>query len=121
MAQAVPALEGVDLENDAFVERIPHETFARLRREAPVSWYDWRLGRGFWCVTKHADVVAVSRDTKRFSSEIGAANLAALDEDARVVRQSMLATAPPRRPRRPGPGGPPFPAGAVRAYVLAAR
>ena len=121
MAQAVPALEGVDLENDAFVERIPHETFARLRREAPVSWYDWRLGRGFWCVTKHADVVAVSRDTKTFSSEIGGANLEDLDEDARVVRQSMLETDPPRHTRLRGLVGPPFTPRAVRAYELALR
>ena len=58
-----PGLGDVSLENDVFSERLPHETFALLRREAPVWWYDWPLGRGYWCVTKHADVVAVSRDT----------------------------------------------------------
>ena len=47
-------LEDVSLENDDFAERIPHETFALLRREAPVWWYDWPLGQGYWCVTRHA-------------------------------------------------------------------
>ena len=70
MASAT-TLEGIDLENDAFVERIPHETFALLRREAPVHWYDWPGGVGYWCVTKHADVVAISRDTKTYSSAEG--------------------------------------------------
>src|SRR4029079_2171501 len=82
MASAT-TLESIDLENDAFVERIPHETFALLRREAPVYWYDWPGGRGYWCVTKHADVVAVSRDTKTYSSAEGA-NLEDLEEDQKA-------------------------------------
>jgi hypothetical protein len=55
----VLSLADVDLENDVFAERVPHDAFALLRREAPVHWYDWKHGRGFWSVTKHADVVAV--------------------------------------------------------------
>ncbi|MDQ3669533.1 MAG: cytochrome P450 [Actinomycetota bacterium] len=114
-------LADVDLENDVFAERIPHETFALLRREAPVWWYDWKGGMGFWCITKHADVVAVSRDTRTFSSEVGGANLEDLDEDARVVRQSMLETDPPRHTRLRGLVGPPFTPRAVKAYELALR
>jgi cytochrome P450 len=121
MAGAALTLDGVDLENDVFAERVPHETFALLRRESPVHWYEWPGGRGFWCVTKHADVVAVSRDTKTFSSEIGGANLEDLDEDARVARQSMLETDPPRHTRLRGLVGPPFTPRAVRAYELALR
>jgi cytochrome P450 len=92
----------IDLTNDAFVDRIPHETFALLRREAPVWWYDWPLGKGFWCVTKHADVVAVSKDTKTFSSEVGATALEDLDEDQIVARKSMLDMDPPRHSRLRG-------------------
>jgi cytochrome P450 len=114
-------LADVDLENDVFAERIPHETFALLRREAPVWWYDWKGGQGFWCITKHADVVAVSRDTRTFSSEVGGANLEDLEEDARVVRQSMLETDPPRHTRLRGLVGPPFTPRAVKAYELALR
>jgi cytochrome P450 len=113
-------LDGVSLENDVFSERLPHETFALLRREAPVWWYDWPLGRGYWCVTKHADVVAVSRDTKAFTSEHGA-NLEDLDAEQRVARQSMLETDPPRHTRLRGLVGPPFTPRAVKAYELALR
>jgi cytochrome P450 len=114
-------LADVDLENDVFAERVPHEMFALLRREAPVWWYEWTGGRGFWCITKHADVAAVSRDTKTFSSEVGGANLEDLDEDARLVRQSMLETDPPRHTRLRGLVGPPFTPRAVKAYELALR
>lgn len=108
-------LEDVSLENDDFAERVPHETFALLRREAPVWWYDWPLGQGYWCVTKHADVVAVSRDTKTFTSEHGA-NLEDLDEEQRVARRSMLETDPPRHTRLRGLVGPPFTPRAIKAY-----
>jgi cytochrome P450 len=121
MAGAALTLADVDLENDVFAERFPHETFALLRREAPVYWYDWKGGRGFWCITKHEDVVAVSRDTKTFSSEVGGANLEDLDEDARIVRQSMLETDPPRHTRLRGLVGAPFTPRAVRAYEGALR
>jgi cytochrome P450 len=113
-------LEDVSLENDDFAERVPHETFALLRREAPVWWYDWPLGKGYWCVTKHADVVAVSRDTKTFTSEHGA-NLEDLDEEQRVTRQSMLETDPPRHTRLRGLVGPPFTPRAIKGYELALR
>jgi cytochrome P450 len=115
-----PRLEDVSLENDDFAERVPHETFGLLRREAPVWWYDWPLGRGYWCVTKHADVVAVSRDTKTFTSEQGA-NLEDLDEEQRAARQSMLETDPPRHTRLRGLVGPPFTPRAIKAYELVLR
>lgn len=117
---SVRTLDEIDLGNDAFVERIPHETFALLRREAPVWWYDWPGGRGFWCVTKHADVVSVSRDTKTFSSAQGA-NLEDLDEEMMTARRSMLETDPPRHTRLRGLVGPPFTPRAVKAYELALR
>ncbi len=119
MASA-PILDEIDLGNDAFVERVPHETFALLRREAPVWWYDWPGGRGFWCVTKHADVVSVSRDTRTFSSAQGA-NLEDLDEEMMTARRSMLETDPPRHSRLRGLVGPPFTPRAVKAYELALR
>jgi cytochrome P450 len=46
----------------------PHDLFARMRAEAPVRWNPLPDGTGFWSVTRHADVSAISRDTATFSS-----------------------------------------------------
>jgi cholest-4-en-3-one 26-monooxygenase len=49
----------------------PHELFARMRAEAPVRWNEVPGYGGFWSVTRHADVTAISRDTETFSSHRG--------------------------------------------------
>src|ERR1700730_18525437 len=60
----------IDLKDpDLYREGIPHEVFARLRREAPVAWNPEREGRGFWAVTRYDDIVAVSKNPKIFSSD----------------------------------------------------
>ena len=51
-----------------FAGGIPHDAFARLRREAPVAWHPEAHGSGFWSVTRHADVVQVNRDATAMSS-----------------------------------------------------
>ena len=48
----------------------PHDVFRTLRREAPVYWHPHAGAGGFWAITKHADVVAVSRDSALFSSAL---------------------------------------------------
>jgi len=89
-------LADVYLDNDAFAERVPHETFALMRREAPVHWYDWEYGKGFWCITRYEDVVAVLKDWRTYSSETGATALEDLDPDQIDARKSMLDTDPPK-------------------------
>src|SRR5688500_13401529 len=66
-------LSDVDLASpDNFVDGVPHEWFEVLRREAPVYWHEYgSKGRGFWTVTRHADVSAINRDWEAFSSERG--------------------------------------------------
>jgi linalool 8-monooxygenase len=62
-------LENVDFRDpDLYAKGFPHELFARLRREDPVHWSPEAGGRGFWCVTKYDDVVAVSKNPQVFSS-----------------------------------------------------
>jgi len=90
------ALDDVYLDNDAFAERVPHETFELLRNESPVHWYDWEHGKGFWCITRYDDVVAVLKDWRTFSSETGATALEDLDPDQIEARKSMLDTDPPK-------------------------
>lgn len=57
--------------HDAFAEGAPLNTFARLRREDPVSWQDWAGGKGFWNVTRHADIFEMNRNVEVFSSARG--------------------------------------------------
>ena len=56
---------------DAYTAGIPHEQFAWLRANAPVYWHEHPEGHGYWVLSKHADVLAVSRDHKTFSAEQG--------------------------------------------------
>jgi cholest-4-en-3-one 26-monooxygenase len=58
----------VDLSAERFGASVPVETFARLRREAPVFWYE---DAGCWVVTTHALVGQINRDFRTFSSASG--------------------------------------------------
>lgn len=62
-------LAEVDLTDPIWFEQgPPHELFARMRREAPVRWNPLPDGGGFWSLTRHEDISAVSRDPETFSS-----------------------------------------------------
>ncbi len=52
-----------------YQERIPHDIFARLRREAPVYWNPESDGAGFWAITRYADIVEVEKNAALFSSD----------------------------------------------------
>jgi len=57
---------------DAFNEGAPFATFDRMRREDPMAWSEMRDGgRGFWSVTRHADLLALNRDADLLSSARG--------------------------------------------------
>src|SRR5438045_569470 len=74
--RSVMELSDVDLYNaDNFVDGVPHEMFATLRREAPIFKHPLPDGKHVWCVTRHEDLVAVNRDAKTYSSWLGGATL----------------------------------------------
>ena len=56
------------LEAPGFYAGDPFPHYARMRREAPLAW---NADLGYWAVTKHADVVAISRDPDAFCSGKG--------------------------------------------------
>ena len=56
---------------DVFAQGVPHEMFAWLREHDPVYFQDQPDDVGYWCLTKHADIIAASKDYKRFSSASG--------------------------------------------------
>jgi cholest-4-en-3-one 26-monooxygenase len=60
---------------DVNLAGVPHDEFRTLRRTAPISWVEQAPGAragmegtGYWAVTKHADVSAVSMNSAVFSS-----------------------------------------------------
>ena len=86
----------VDLSSqDAFNNGAPYATFERLRQEDPITWMEEQNGRGFWAVTRHADVVEVSRDTETYSSAVGHIQIYDIDADALEARASMIDMDPP--------------------------
>ena len=60
---------------DLYARRVPAAELAELRRTQPVWWNPQPRGAsgfdddGYWVVTRHADVVAVSRNTDIYSSQ----------------------------------------------------
>ena len=57
--------------HDTFVAGAPHNTFARLRHDDPMHWTDWSGGKGFWSVTRHADILALNGQSDLLSSARG--------------------------------------------------
>jgi cholest-4-en-3-one 26-monooxygenase len=93
-------LEDVDLLADTWGRYEPHDMLELLRREAPVFWHPEPDGKGFWAVTKHADVVAISRDNATYSSELGGTFIETqTDEALAKIRLSILNMDPPKHNR----------------------
>jgi cholest-4-en-3-one 26-monooxygenase len=89
-------LSEIDLLADTWARAVPHDQFDLLRREAPVHWHPEPDGPGFWAVTKHADVRAVSHDWETYSSELGATFIPTQDEEILAqLRLSILNMDPP--------------------------
>jgi cytochrome P450 len=81
---------------DTFVGGPPYELFAQLRDDEPVAWTPEPAPHGgFWSVTRHRDIVTVSRDWQTFTSSRGV-SLEELDDDQLEHRTSLIDTDPPR-------------------------
>ncbi len=99
-------LHDVDLSDpDAFNDGFPHEYFTFLRREHPVVWHpetagtsrQGSAGPGFYAVTRHADVIQVSKNPQLFSSWLGGTNIPDADEEQlNGLRLIMLNMDPPQ-------------------------
>ncbi len=83
--------DDIDLtDSKPFADRVPHEWFAFLRKNAPVWWQEERVGPGFWAVTTHADCMAVNRDYEHFSSARKATYLWDLAEEDLAQQQLLM-------------------------------
>jgi len=81
---------------ELYLAGVPHETFARLRREQPVFWQELPRGCGFWMLLKHADVMAASTDPARFSAARGGIVIEdQTPEQLAAMRTMLLCMDPP--------------------------
>ncbi|WP_421843043.1 cytochrome P450 [Mycobacterium sp.] len=95
----------IDLSDPGFFAHgFPHDYFDMLRQQDSVSWNESRFvsadqvveQRGFYSVTRHADVVEVSRNPEVYSSAKGGVQILDRDEEAlQHVRAMLLSMDPP--------------------------
>ena len=88
----------------------PFPAFRRLRAESPVHWHETP---GFWVLTRHDDVVAVSRDPETFCSSRGI--LLSDIERPIMPRQSIIYMDPPEHGKYRKLVQPAFSPGRLRA------
>ena len=88
----------IDVYNpDSYTAGIPHAQFAWLRANDPVHWHEHPAGYGYWVLTKHADVLSVSRDFKTYSAERGFVMVDDLPpEILDMTRNQLLGMDPPK-------------------------
>ena len=88
----------IDVYNpDNYTRGIPHEQFAWLRANDPVHWHEHPEGYGYWVLSRHADVLQVSRDFKTFSAEKGFVMVDDLPDDILdMARNQLLGMDPPK-------------------------
>ncbi len=83
------------LDHETYASGVPHNTFARLRREEPVFWLDGdEETKGCWNIVRHADIVAANRDHLRFSSAQGV-RLEDMSREEYLARRTFQETDPP--------------------------
>ena len=98
------------IDPDTYVDGVPYDDLAGLRRRSPVVWIDepaldgWPAGPGFWAVLRHGDVKRVLHRPEVFSSHLGATQIRdpATPEALAFVRRMMLNLDPPEHSRLRG-------------------
>jgi len=46
---------------DSFADGYPHDAWSLLRRESPVHWFETDVKVPFWAITRHEDIIQISR------------------------------------------------------------
>lgn len=60
----------------------------------------WPAGRGYWAITRYADVVFVNRNPQLFSSHLGATQIRDPKPDDLAFQQQMMLNLDPPELRR---------------------
>jgi cytochrome P450 len=92
-------LEDLDIIGlDTFARRgYPHQDWAYLRKHDPVHWWDRDVKMPFWAITKHADIISISKQPRKNLNEPRLAVFPAFTPPApeeRSVRQLLVMDPP---------------------------
>jgi cytochrome P450 len=102
--------------HDTYVNGVPHDVFAQMRKEFPVAWTEEADGgRGFWSLTKYDDVLYASRHTELFSSRYGI-RMEDMDAEETEARRTMMEMDSPEHTRLRRLVSRPFTPRTVAAY-----
>ena len=58
-------------DHDTFINGVPYNTFARMRRDDPLSWTEWDGGKPYWSVTRYQDILDLNGQSDLLSSAQG--------------------------------------------------
>jgi cytochrome P450 len=105
---------------ELYTRRDAHLVWQTLRAGHPIFWQALPDGRGFWAVTRRADVCRVLAEHKAFTSERGTA-IAMLDAPDPAAGLMMQATDPPRHQLFRQKLGPSFMRRSLIAYTESIR
>jgi cholest-4-en-3-one 26-monooxygenase len=89
------------ISNEVYRHGPPHELYTRLRRKAPIIRHrgmEPGFPQWFWAISRHADVVAVSRQFQTYSSAKRGSLMNEARPDLEVARM-MIDTDPPEHTR----------------------
>ena len=105
--------------NDTYAANgYPHDAWTRLRREDPIHWNTRNIINPFWAVTKHADIVWISKQPDRFLNGPRLAAFPEMTPPEGAVRGPPPAQHGPARPRAvPQAREPPLHAARARAHA----
>ncbi|MCE2391769.1 MAG: cytochrome P450 [Proteobacteria bacterium] len=74
----------------------PHEIWTRLRAEDPVHYFE-SCEKPFWAITKHADIIEISRQPERFlNGPLLSIGIDPSDDPQRVFPPTLLNMDPPQ-------------------------
>ncbi len=103
-----PAVDDIDLSDIEFWAKPWAErdaAFATLRRERPIAFFDepemppFPKGPGYYAITRHADVLAISRQPEIYSSAQGAVSILDMPAEMNEYFGSMISMDDPRHAR----------------------
>lgn len=88
-------------DHDSFINGVPHNTFARMRRDEPVAWCDGDAKqnmRGFWSLTRYDDIMEYNRNFELLSSAQGI-RMEDQTREEYLARRTFQETDPPEHTR----------------------